>query len=117
MSATDVFGIKSRDDLRAFIHSTAPALVTFLVGVGALANSVAPYVLALVLAVFDAGLARLNTVDGFRKWLYPVLGAFSSLGIFLGIVTEVQIAPWLALIPVILGGGVASKTLTKQLAA
>lgn len=104
----DVFALRTREDVRSFIHSTAPALVTFLVGVGALSNSVAPYVLALVLAVFDAGLSRLNTVDGVRKWLYPVLGALSSLGIFLGIVTEAQIAPYLALIPVILGGGIAA---------
>lgn len=103
-----LFDIHTWGDVRAFIHSAAPGLAVLLVGVGALSGELAPLIVAIVLAVSDAGLSRVNTVDGFRKWLYPVLGALSALGIFLGIVTQQQISLWLSVIPILIGGGVAA---------
>lgn len=108
MKDTSLLGIKTWSDLRAFIHTAIPGLAVFLVTMGILTATKANLVAALLLAVFDSTLSHINTADGFRRWVYPVLGTGATLLIGWGIFTQDQIAPWLALIPILLGGGLAA---------
>ncbi len=103
-----VFDIRSAGDFRAFIHVVAPGLAALVVGYGVLDASQAALIVGLVLAVASPALAAVNTADGFRKWFYPVMGAAAAALIGFGIVAESDITPWLAFIPVLLGGGVAA---------
>ena len=104
----NVFDIKSWGDLRAFIHVAFPAIAGVLVMAGVWSGTAAPLIVAMVMAATDASLSTANTADGFRKWYYPLQGAVSTALIGFGVVTEAQIAPLLALVPIFLGGGVAA---------
>lgn len=104
-----IFDLRSRDDIRRFIHSVAPSLAVLLISTGAVHQDVALLVMAMILAVFSDSLAHINSPDSFRRWFYPVLSALTLMLVGLGIVTNEQLTPYLAIIPVIIGGAVANK--------
>lgn len=114
---TSVLDLKSRDDIRRFIHSVAPAVAAVLVSAGMLGGNTAMLGVALVLSVFNDSLAHINSSDSFRKWFYPVLTSTTTLLIFFGVVTNEQVTPWISIVTILLGGGIAAKNATPAVAA
>lgn len=104
----NALNIRTWADARAFIHVLAPVLASALVLSGVADENLAAKIVTLVLAVFSPAIATVNTVDGFRQWFYPVLGAISLILIYLGLFTEAQWNTWLPVISLILGAGVAA---------
>lgn len=107
----NVLNIRTWGDLRAFIHAAAPALAAVLLGSAAFTTHTAQLitaVVALVVAVTDASLATINTTDGLRRWLYPVLAALGVLLVIVGLATDEQWALVTAVVPILLGGGTAA---------
>ncbi|CAM3535829.1 Holin [Tsukamurella ocularis] len=105
-----LLNIRTWGDVRAFIHSAAPAVAGILLGTSAFTAHTAQIVaaaVALVVAVTDASLAAVNTASGFRRWLYPVLAALGTVLALVGVVTNAQWAIVSAIVPILLGGGVA----------
>jgi membrane-bound metal-dependent hydrolase YbcI (DUF457 family) len=104
-----VLDLHSRDDVRRLIHSVAPGIATALVTGGILDANVAMLGAAVVLAAFNDTLAHINSPDAFRKWFYPVLTSITTLLIVTGIVTNEQVTPWLAIVTILIGGGMSAK--------
>lgn len=100
--------IRTWDDARNFIHVAAPGLAVALVGFGWVDETLATAVVGVAVALFSPLLAAVNTTNGFRKWFYPVIGAVASLAIVLGYLNETEWTQWLAIITLLLGGGVAT---------
>ncbi|ALF00465.1 holin [Mycobacterium phage BoostSeason] len=109
-----ILDLRSRDDARRFIHSVAPAIAVLMVSMGVLDRNVAMLGVAVVLAVFNDTLAHINSSDSFRKWFYPVLTSATTMLIGLGMVTDEQLTPWIAIITILIGGGVAAKNATPE---
>jgi hypothetical protein len=100
--------IRTWGDVRAFLHSAVPLTAAAAVTSGLLTEQHSLLWVALVLAVVDPAISWSNST-GFRKGLYAVLLAANAvlIGVF-GLWTQGDIAPWLSLIPILLGGGVAA---------
>jgi len=94
--------------VRAFLYVLAPALVALLVSYNYFTASTGALVTALVLAVVSPVLAVVNTADGFRKWFYGVLGAGQALVVGLGLVTDLELTPWVTIVGLIVGGVAAA---------
>jgi hypothetical protein len=103
-----VFGIRTWSDLRAFLHVFLPVLAVAAVSSGLLTQSDSLLWVGLASAVADPALSFGNS-DGFRRWFYGVALAANAvlIGVF-GLWTPDAAAPWFALIPILLGGGVAA---------
>ncbi|WP_182349338.1 hypothetical protein [Tomitella gaofuii] len=99
--------IRTWADARAFLQTAAPVVMTLLVTNGVLTDSEASLWVGLVLAVASPALARWNTIDGFRKWLYPVIGAANAVIIGYGIADAATVGMWLPVVTLILGGTVS----------
>lgn len=104
-----ILDLKSRDDVRRFLHSVAPAVAVLMVSLGALDRNVAMLGVAVVLAFFNDTLAHINSPDSFRKWFYPVLTSVTTMLIGLGVVTDEKLTPWVAIVTILIGGGMAAK--------
>lgn len=107
----NALNIRTWGDLRAFIHSAAPALAGVLLASAAFTAHTAQIVaavVALVVAVTDASLSTINTPEGLRRWLYPVLAAAGVVLVIVGLVTDAQWALVTAVVPILLGGGTAA---------
>ena len=107
----NALNIRTWGDLRAFIHAAAPALAGVLLASAAFTAHTAQLVaaiVALVVAVTDASLSTINTPDGLRRWLYPVLAALGVVLVIVGLVTDAQWALVTAVVPILLGGGTAA---------
>lgn len=100
-------GIRSWSDVRALIHVIAPLLATIAVAKGWADENIAGLVVTLLLAVLSPVLATVNTVNGFRRWFFPVFGAATAVLIALGYITENDVTLWLPLITVFVGPAVA----------
>lgn len=103
-----ILNIRTWGDARALIHVGAPVLAAAAVASGWVDMNLATILVGLVLAVLSPALATINTVDGFRRWFYPVLGAASALLIAFGYFTEFQYATWIPVITLLIGSGVAA---------
>lgn len=103
-----VFGIRTWNDVRAFLHVFLPVLAVAAVSSGLLTQSDSLLWVALAAAVADPALSIGNS-EGFRRWFYGVALALNAMliGVF-ALWTPDQSAPWFALIPILLGGGVAA---------
>lgn len=107
----NLVNIRTWSDARAFLTTAAPVVMAFLVAQGRLSESDAVLWVALVVAIVGPALSAWNTVEGFRKWLYPVVGAVNAIIIAYGIADEATIGLWMPIVVLIVGGtgaGVAS---------
>lgn len=100
--------IRSWADARAFLHVALPGVAAILVAAGYLTADVAGLWVAFVLVLLQVGLSTFNTANGFRKVLYPLLGAAGALLIRYGYTTDAVWALWTGLAPILFGGGVAA---------
>jgi hypothetical protein len=105
MNALD---IRSWSDVRAFIHVAAPVFTALAVASGWTDENTATLVVTVILALISPTLATINTVNGFRLWLYPVLGAVSALLIYLGYLNQADWATWLPVLVLFIGPAVAA---------
>lgn len=103
-----VFGIRTWADVRALLYVLTPLVVAWLVQLGVVGDRQADLWIALGVAVLSPALAFVNTVDGFRRWFYPALGAVNALLLGYGIFTDSQTAPVLAILSALVGAGVAA---------
>lgn len=103
-----MLGLRTWADWRAFLHVLLPAVATAAVGSGLLLENHAALWVALGTALLDP-LLSITHSDGFRQALYGVALAANAvlIGVF-GLWTEAQSAPWFALIPILISGGVAA---------
>lgn len=103
-----VFGIRTWSDVRAFLHVFLPVLAAAAVSSGLLTSNDSLLWVGLAFAVIDPVLSIGNS-DGLRRWLYGVALAANAvlIGVF-GLWTPDAAAPWFALIPILLGGGLAA---------
>lgn len=108
----NALNIRSWADARAFLYVLAPALVALLVSYDYFTASTGALITALVLAIVSPALAVANTQDGFRKWFYGVLGAGQALAVGVGLVTDLQLAPWVTIIGLVVGGVAAANVNT-----
>lgn len=115
----NALNIKSWADARAFLYVLAPAIVGLLVSYDYFDGSTGALVVALVLAILSPALAVINTQSGFRQWFYGILGAAQALVVGIGLVTDYQLAPWITLVGLVVGGVAAANvdtTPAKELA-
>ena len=99
--------IRSWADLRVFLQTAVPVVMTLLTTNSVLSNDQATLWAALALAIVSPALATWNTLDGFRKWLYPVLGAANAIIIGYGIADVDTVGMWLPVVTLILGGSLS----------
>ncbi|QBP29690.1 holin [Mycobacterium phage Typha] len=104
----NILDLRSGDDVRRFLHVALPGIAALLVTVSVLTTELAPLVVSTVLTIADSVLSRVNTTDKVRKWFYPLMGA-AALGLLaLGHYLNTETAQWLAIVPILLGGGVGA---------
>lgn len=103
----NLINIRTWADARSFITTATPVVMTLLVTQGTLSHEQGSLWAALVLAVFSSALATWNTVEKFRSWFYPVLGAVNAIIIGYGIATEETIGLWMPIIVLVIGGASA----------
>lgn len=106
--ATSLLNVRTWGDARALVHVGAPVIAAAAVASGWVDTNLATIIVGLVLAVLSPAIATVNTVNGFRSWFYPVLGAASALLIALGYFTDLQYATWLPVITLLVGSAVAA---------
>lgn len=104
----NLLNIRTWADARAFVHTASPVIFGLLVTQGALSHDEATLWAALVVALISPALALWNTVEGFRKWLYPVLGAASALVVAYGLATVDTINLWVPIVALIFGGSASA---------
>lgn len=104
----NLLNIRSWADFRAFLHVALPAIASVLAVAGFVTANDANLWVALVLVVADAGLSFVNTANGFRRGLYPLLAVTGALFVRYGVTTDASWALWTGLAPVLFGGGVAA---------
>ncbi|MET9328399.1 hypothetical protein [Tsukamurella sp. NPDC003166] len=105
-----VFGIRTWQDVRIFLHATAPAASPLLLTVSTFSDRAAQLitaVCALIVAVTDSSVSALKSPERLRYWIYPVLTALGSVIVVAGLVTEHQWAILVASAPIVLGGTAA----------
>jgi hypothetical protein len=96
------------DKRRAYVHGVAVsalALITVLTGSD---PALAGLLVAVVIAVFDLGVAIVNTTSKVSYAIYGVALACQPVALVLQLGTDVQWAAGLALFSAILGGGFAA---------
>lgn len=102
-----LFDIRTAGDVRSLLYTATTPVVAYLVYLGVVDGQQAALWLALVAAVLSPLLAAVNTVNGFRKWFYPVVAATSGVLVGYGIFTESAVTPVVAIITALVGSAVA----------
>lgn len=102
-----LFDIRTWADARSLLYTLTTPLIGWLVYLGVVGGSAAALWGALAAAVLSPALATANTVNGFRQWFYPVMGAGTAVLVGLGIFTDNQITPVVAIITALVGSAVA----------
>lgn len=103
----NLFNIRTWADVRSLAYTVTTPLIGYLVYLGVVDGSQAALWGALAAAILSPALATVNTVSGFRSWFYPVMGAASAVLVALGIFTDNQITPVVAIITALIGAAVA----------
>lgn len=101
-------------NFRATIYTAAPAVLTALVGWGKLSQDNAVLVGALVTAFIGPALAAVNSLSGLRTWFFGVLATLQPLLVGLGVATDQDITPIIAIVTAVVGAGVASANVHKD---
>jgi hypothetical protein len=102
-----LFDIKSAGDVRSLLYTATTPVVAYLVYLGVVDGQQAALWVALAAAVLSPALAAVNTVNGFRKWFYPVVAATSGVLVLYGIVAESAVTPVVAILTALVGSAVA----------
>lgn len=102
-----LFDIHTWADVRSLLYTATTPVVAWLVYLGVVDGNAGALWLALAAAVLSPALAAVNTVNGFRKWFYPVVAAASGVLVGLGIFTDNQVTPVIAIITALVGSAVA----------
>ena len=93
---------------RQYVHAVAVAVLGFITAITHAEPAVGALVVALVIAVFDLGVALANSTNGVRSAIYGLALACQPLAVFLHFGSDAQWGPALALVAAILGGGLAA---------
>lgn len=96
------------NNLRATIYTAAPTILGALVAWGKLPQNNAALVGALLSAFIGPALAAVNTVSGFRTWFFGVLAAVQPALVGLGVATDQDVTPIIAIVTAIVGAALAS---------
>lgn len=103
----NLFDIRSAGDVRSLLYTVTAPVLAYLVYLGVVDGHQAALWGALAAAVLSPALAAVNTVNGFRKWFYPVVAATSGVLVLYGIVTESAVTPVVAILTALVGSAVA----------
>lgn len=93
---------------RGYLHAVAVAVLAFIGVVTQADPASGPLIVAVVIAVFDLGVALLHSTKTWRSAVYGLAIAAQALAVFLHIGTDVQWSTGLALVAAVLGGGLAA---------
>lgn len=102
-----LFDIRTWADVRSLLYTLTTPVIGYLVYLGVFTDSTAALWAALAAAALSPALATANTVNGFRMWFYPVMGAASAVLVGIGIFTDNQVTPVIAIITALIGAAVA----------
>lgn len=102
-----LFDVRSWADVRSLLYTLTTPVIAWLVYLGVADNVTGALWGALAAAVLSPALATVNTANGFRRWFYPVLGAATAVLVGLGIFTDNQVTPVVAIITALVGAAVA----------
>src|SRR5699024_7630666 len=101
---TNALNIRSWGDFRSLIHNAAPVIATAFATAGYATEQHALLWGTLVAMIAAPALATANTARGFRRWLYPVLGAAGALAAAYGLIDSGDIDVWIPVVVAIFGG-------------
>lgn len=93
---------------RGYIHAVAVAVLAFIGVITHADPAFTPLIVAVVIAVFDLGVALLHSTQAWRSAVYGLAIAAQALAVFLHLGTDVQWSAGLALVAAVLGGGLAA---------
>jgi hypothetical protein len=102
-----LFDIRTWADVRSLAYTLTAPLISWLVYLGVVDDHGGALWGALAAAILSPALATLNTANGFRQWFYPVMGAATAVLVGLGMFTDNQVTPVVAIITALIGSAVA----------